>query len=331
MRDERAEARLALLPVEILDQQRGLERERDLRRERVERVEHFLRQDGGRLEDECAPNLVADGQRQEEKRAVCFDVERCMDARRQCRHRNRGHPPDHRLQPSGSLGFDRVARSRIARRDQFDLVLRGQQEPNACPWTDDLARCCNDGFGDAVVPGGGHERNSRTTQGELTPGRPLFVANEAGHTCDDKEEEPRRGADHDEDVAVVNVLGEVDCRRDQARESKLGEPHPRQSIPAGLAGLFQRAHRGMERRAPPKHEVRDPADVVRQLVVIAVDEECIVVGAVSGEQGDDARHEEIEGGCALAGVDGEPDRRCQQQDVPERIGNRYALRKRREP
>ena len=87
----------------------------------------------------------------------------------------------------------------------------------------------------------------------------------------------------------------------------------------------------MQRCATPKHEVRDPADVVRQLVVIAVDEECIVVGAVSGEQGDDARHEEIEGGCALAGVDGEPDRRCQQQDIPERIGNRYALRKRREP
>ena len=99
--------------------------------ERVERVEHFLRQEGRRLEDECAPHLVADRQRQEEKCAVCFDVEWPLDARRQRRHRNGGHPPDHRLQPAGGLGFDRVARSRIARRDQFDLVLRGQQEPNA--------------------------------------------------------------------------------------------------------------------------------------------------------------------------------------------------------
>ena len=74
VRDERAEASLALLPVEILDERRGLERERDLRRERVERASISLRKGDVRLEDECAPNLVADRQRQEEKRHRLFDV-----------------------------------------------------------------------------------------------------------------------------------------------------------------------------------------------------------------------------------------------------------------
>ena len=56
----------------------------------------------------------------------------------------------------------------------------------------------------------------------------------------------------------------------------------------------------------------------------------IAVDEVGGEQRDDARDQQVEGGPALAGVDGEPDSCGEQEDVAHRIADRDDLGQQRE-
>ena len=76
----------------------------------------------------------------------------------------------------------------------------------------------------------------------------------------------------------------------------------------------------MKRCCPPQEVVGDPADVVNELVVVGVRQEGKRVCGVDGEQRDDARGEEVEGGHTLARVDSETDGRREEEDVAERIG-----------
>ncbi len=86
----------------------------------------------------------------------------------------------------------------------------------------------------------------------------------------------------------------------------------------------------MECRGAPEEVERDPPDVVAQLVVVRIGEQRVRVRRVDREQRDDAPDEEVEGGRALAVVDGEAHRGCEKEDVAERIRGGDGLLERRQ-
>jgi hypothetical protein len=196
---------------------------------------------------------------------------------------------------------------------------------------DDLARRVDDRRADLPLAAGGDERDPGAGQRELPARRALLFPYEAGHARDDEQEEHRRCPDHDEHVDVADVLCEVDARRDEAREREQRKAQPRQARPRVRCGLLERAHGRMKRGRSPDDEVRDPPHVVDELVVVRPIQQRVVVRAVGDEQGDHARDEEVEGGGALAGVDGKADRGGEEQDVPERVRRRDGLGQWREP
>ena len=81
----------------------------------------------------------------------------------------------------------------------------------------------------------------------------------------------------------------------------------------------------MQGRGAPEQVVDDPADVIAELVVVGIGEERVRVGGVDCEERDDASDQQIEGRGALALVDGETDRRGEEQDVPEGVRGGYRL------
>ena len=89
-------------------------------------------------------------------------------------------------------------------------------------------------------------------------------------------------------------------------------------------------HRRMQRRRSPQQVEADPADVEPELVGVGPVQDQQAVDEVGRQQQDDARAEQVERGRAPAAVEREPDRRREQQDVAERIGDRDELGDRRE-
>ena len=72
-------------------------------------------------------------------------------------------------------------------------------------------------------------------------------------------------------------------------------------------------------------EVSDPTDVVDQLMVVGAFEQRVVVGAVGGEQRDDARDEQIKGRHTSTSVDRKADHSSKKEDVANGVGDRDAF------
>ena len=89
-------------------------------------------------------------------------------------------------------------------------------------------------------------------------------------------------------------------------------------------------HRRMQCRRAPQEVEADPADVEPELVDIGAVEDQQAVDEVGRQQQDDARADQVERGRAPAAVEREPDRRREQQHVPERICDRHQLGDRRQ-
>ena len=81
----------------------------------------------------------------------------------------------------------------------------------------------------------------------------------------------------------------------------------------------------MQGRGAPEQVVDDPADVIAELVVVGIREKRVRVGGVDREKRDDASDQQIEGWGTLALVDGETDRRGEEQDVAERVRGGHGL------
>ena len=139
-----------------------------------------------------------------------------------------------------------------------------------------------------------------------------------------------RGGDEDEGVGVAPRLPGSNSGRDQAGGRQQGEPERRESCPRLDRGLLERPHRRVERGRTPEEVVRDPADVVDQLVVVRVRQQGVGVRRIDGQQADDAREEEVERRRALPLVDREPDRGGEEQEVPEGVGGGDRLLERRQ-
>ena len=183
----------------------------------------------------------------------------------------------------------------------------------------DLMCGCDHGTRDACLAcRRGNELGARPAQCELSAGRPLLLAHEAGHSGDDEQEEGCGRGENDHVVDAVQAVGETDARRDETGDCEQHEPRPRQPAPALDGGLLERAHGRVERSRSPENEVRDPADVVDDLMVVRVLQQRVVVRAVRGEDGDDACDEEVEGGRAFAGCGSQSQRQRECKAYDER-------------
>ncbi len=104
VRDERAEARLALRAMEVLGERRGLDRQRDLRGECLEGVEDVARDVGRRLHDDRALVLVTHRQANDECGPGLSEAERDEDLLGRCDDGDMLAHPHLRPQPVRRLG-----------------------------------------------------------------------------------------------------------------------------------------------------------------------------------------------------------------------------------
>ena len=79
-------------------------------------------------------------------------------------------------------------------------------------------------------------------------------------------------------------------------------------VRASGAGSIERAHRRVQRGRAPQQVVGDPADVVDQLVVVGAVRSAACRRSRWRAAQTMLREEQVEGGLALAGVDGQADR-----------------------
>ena len=182
------------------------------------------------------------------------------------------------------------------------------------------------GFLHLLVTGRGHEPDTRAAQRDLALDRAFLLANQPGHARDDEQEEHGGRDDHHFDVGIAELFDEADARRDQAGRCEKPKARLGQAASAIGGRLLERPHRRMEGCRAPKEVVRDPTDVVAQLVVVGALEQRVVVRRVDGQKRHDAGDEEIERGSPLAGIDRQADRCREEQHVAERIRRRDELR-----
>jgi hypothetical protein len=314
--------------VEVLRERGALHRQRHLRGECLERVDLLAREGNIGREQEEPERRIADEERQEEG-------EPPLQA--QLGPHDLGKRPERHLLGDGrdltqpavrfprQLPFAPVRR----RRDDRTLVL-ADEHVNGCGLLDERLDRRHGGGADLVAAGRGDEIDAGASKCELARCGPFLLADEARHPADHEEEQRRRRCDQDENVGVSPRLPRSDSGGDQAGAREQGEPQRGESRPRVDGGLLECPHRRMERRRPPEEVVQDPADVVDQLVVVRVREQRVRVRRIDGEQADDAREEEVERRRALAGVDREPDRGGEEQEVPERVGGGNGLLERRQ-
>ena len=164
-----------------------------------------------------------------------------------------------------------------------------------------------------------------SSESELACGGARLLANEPGHAQDDEEEQDRGSEDQNELVGIPPGLPGANSGCDETGAREKRQPERSEARPVLERGLLECPHRGMQGRGAPEQVVDDPADVIAQLVVVGIREERVRVGGVDREKRDDASDQQIEGWGALALVDGETDRRGEEEDVAEGIRGGYGL------
>ena len=287
VRDERAEARLAPPAVEVLGQRRSLDGERDLGGERLERVDLLARESAiGRAEDEQAARLVTD------RRAA--GAARAAASMPKLGPHGLGQSP--RAGPAESSGDVAepavgVSRQRATRTRRRTRPRRPRRRPSAGArrtrrrLADEQGRTAETAASLTCSPPAAATRSTPApSQRELARRRSLLLAHEAGHARDDEKEQRCRGDDEHEHVGVAPRLPGADSGRDQTGAGEQSEAKRREARARLERRLFERPHRRVERGGAPEQVVRDPADVVDQLVVVRVGEQRVRVGRVDGEQ-----------------------------------------------
>ena len=298
---ERAEAGFAAPPVHLLGERDAVEGERHLRGQRSERS----------LDRRSGPPRSRDDE----------PLGRAT-ARRD-------------LDDRGRVGAGRCgARNVIARgREQLEaVVLADAAEQRRGRLPRERARRVHRDIVDLRPAGRPYERGTGGREHPLARERALLLADQPGHPHDDEAEEGDRGGRHHDhvDVAALEVVHEADRRRDQRRARQQRQPESRQHRVATGRPLLDLPHRRMQCRRAPQEVEADPADVEPELVDVGAVEDQQAVDEVGRQQQDDARADQVERGRAPAAVEREPDRRREQQHVPERICDRHQLGDRRQ-
>ena len=328
---ERPEPSFALAPVEVLGERCSFHGQRDLGSERLERIDELARGRGRGADDEQSARLVANRQGKEQHRHGVGQAELVLHDLGQRRARNLLARRRTSAQPAFGLPRDRPGSVPLRRRGDVGAAAAQEDQPDVHRRSHQRLDGGDRGFVHALAPGCGDEVDPGASERELARRRSLLLAHEARHAADDEEEEECRCGDQDELVRIAPRLPGPDARRDEARARKEPEAKRREPCSWIERRLLQGAHRGVERGSAPEEVVDDPADVVAELVVVRVREQCVRVGRVHGEERDDAPDQEVEGRGAHAHVDREANRGREEQDVPERVRGRDQLLERREP
>ena len=99
----------------------------------------------------------------------------------------------------------------------------------------------------------------------------------------------------------------------------------RVSLDLGRCRLRDRRHRGVKRGGAPQQVVDDPPSVEQIAGVVAAVEQNPAVDRVGGEHGDDRADHHVVGGAPPARADRHPHGDPEDQDVPQRVGDRNQL------
>ena len=284
MLDQRGEARLALAAGEILGQRGALEGEHDLG---AQRAEH--------LADSAIAHRRA-GEQQD--RRISLPGVEVEDHARVTGPGDPVHRGEHR--GVAQLHLD-VAAGQLTgggNRDRVELLARARRD----------------------------ERGTCTAQRTLTIDRALLVAHQPGHARHDQAEEDdrRAGDDRHVGVAALDVVGQLDRRRDQRRDRQQHEADRCQRR-ARRSPMVEDPHRRVQRGGAPQHVEADPAGVEPELTGVGPVQGHQPVGEVRDEQQDDGRGHQVKRGAALAAVQRQAQGRGQQQDVTQRVGDRDEL------
>ena len=196
------------------------------------------------------------------------------------------------------------------RRDDLGGLGAPKHEPHPRAWSDEALGGLDRLLVDAAVADCLDEGQARFAQVCLAPRGALLLSSEARHAKDDEEEQDRGRTDDHEVVGVAEFLDEPDRRRDHAGDREQSDARRRQPRPRISRRLLELAHRRVEDGRAPECEVRKPAEVEDDLVVVGVVQERVVVGAVRCEERGGAREQEVERGRLPAGLHGEPDHRA---------------------
>ena len=286
--DERAEPRLALATVEVLRQRGALDGERDLRGERLERVDELAR-DRSRASRGRAGRASRRGPRAGRSSTSPPSIAELL-----------AHILGQTREPQtcwvGAGGLAQPALG-VLRDRPSAVVLRTRRRrpaPSAVEQDEpDARRSLRRGHGPPRSrprsPARGRRRRRarrpRCAQRQLARSRHA-PPGERGRPC-----ARRRAGRGAAEATISTSLSESPnaCQariagRDQAGAREQPEPERRQARPGLERRLLERAHRGVEGGRAPEQVVGDPADVVAQLVVVGVREQRVGVGGVHGEQ-----------------------------------------------
>jgi hypothetical protein len=313
--EQGAESGLAAAAVQIFGQQRALDRERHLGRQGLERPAHLAAVAAGEADEQegaaggaagqADQGVVRLGGQAELLEQLAGDVD-----------------PPHRRAVDRPGGGD--PRARGGGDGVLGAILVQADETGVGGGAGELAHGGGGGILHLVDVGGADQGDARAAQGALAGDRALLLAHEAGHAGEHEHEHDDGGDDHDDHVGVVPLLEEADARRDQDGHAQESEAHGRQPG-AALRRLLERAHRRMQRGGAPEQVVEDPADIKEHLAVVGAVEQHAVVDRVGRQEADNAAGEQVEGRCADAAADREPDRGGEQEDVAHRVGDRDGL------
>ena len=170
----------------------------------------------------------------------------------------------------GGLAKPRARRSSTAATRRSTPEERGERDARSRPkhQTDGgrLAGERSDGrdgsLVDLLAPAGRDELDARRPQRELARGRPLLLANQAGHARRRRAGTGPRTPRSARDVRVAERLVEADAGRDQAGSGEQPETEWREPRARVQRRLLERAHGRVKRGCAPQQVVGDPADVV---------------------------------------------------------------------
>ena len=285
--DERPEPRLALAAVEVLGQRRALDGERDLRGERLERVDE-LAGDARPASRGRAGRAPRRGPRAAE-RSTASAVDEVEAGRAPPRGVARAGPasrPGRLAQPA--VGVRRhVPLAVVAGRGGDDRALAvHQRRDGRVAGSPTRAQDGRDrSLVDLLATAGGDELDARPSQ-RAARARRRAPPGARGRPCGPRRE--GRGAPTRRSGRARpgrrSAWKNADAGRDQAGAGEQAEAERGETRARLVRRLLERAHRRVERGCAPEQVVGDPADVVAQLVVVRVGEERVGVGGVDGEQ-----------------------------------------------
>ena len=294
MGHEGAEPRLALSTMEIRRQRCRLDGERYLRRERAEGIREVPCDSAG--DDTTSAPRTSSRTINGDTHVVCFALSlrsACTYAGSSVSTMRSESDESWRSQarvPSliGSSTTPSDAATTTASPSRTSTSLAAVSGPSRRP-TAEMAAAATWSWSAAAtrsIPALRRARSRETARSSCRTSPAILATTSRNSTAD--------ATISDQDVGVVQRLGEADRGRYQARTGEEDQPNRCETCTGVGRRLFQSTHRRMKRCCTPEEVIEDPPGVEAQLVVERVLQERVVVRRVGSHQADDAADEQPE-------------------------------------